>query len=311
MIEHHCTSRDEWLAMRRKHIGASEVASLFGMQPPYAMSKWTLWHVMAGHLPEPKVDGERPAWGLRLEDAIMVGAAAENGWYAYRRAGYVQHETIKGFGCSPDFFLTGRNCDPTEIIETKNTDWLVHRQQWGDEPPPHILLQIMAQLSCTGLPAVTVASLVGGNKLKTYRYERRPKTIAEIERRVIDFLDSIRTGHAPPVDGSESTFAALRLLYPADNGEFVHMGDDDELVELCHALMSARELRKNYEHAEREARNGILAKVGAYSTVYCNEYTITATTINPQLDRVITQAMVGETIKGRAGGRTLRVRRDT
>lgn len=307
------TSRDEWLTMRRGNIGASEVAALFDAQPAYAMSSYTLWMVKSGRLPEPDVSSERPAWGLRLEDAIVAAAAEVHGWQHYRRAGYVKHPTIEGLGCTPDFFLTTAGGAAIAIVETKNADWLAHKRQWGDEPPLHILLQVQAQLACTGLPAATIAALVGGNDLRCYPIERRPAIIAEIEMRVAAFWQSVRDGKEPPVDGSESTAKAIAARYPHDNGddEPVDLSGDNELPELCSNLLQATALRRQYEAAEREAKSGILAKLGDHRAARCPGFWISAPATKAAPDRVIAAADVGTTIKGRAGFRRLSIKEMT
>lgn len=304
------SSRDEWLTLRRGNIGASEVAALFGVRPPYAMSHYTLWQVKSGRLPEPDVSGERPAWGLRLEEAIMAAAAEKHGWGEYRRCGYVQHPTVEGMGCSPDFVLLDAAGSPAELVETKNADWLVHKRQWGDEPPIHILLQAQAQMACTGLDVCHVEALVGGNDLRSYQIDRRPAIIAEIERRVAAFWQSVREGKEPPVDGSESTAGAIAALYPHDDGEDepLDMSADNALPDLCANLMQATALRRQYEAAEREAKSNILAKLGTAKAALCNGYRLSAPEVRGVPDRVITADDVGQTVKGRASFRRLTVR---
>lgn len=304
------SSRDEWLTLRRGNIGASEVAALFGVQPAYAMSLYTLWQVKSGRIPEPDAFGERPAWGLRLEDAIMAAAAEKHGWGAYRRAGYVKHPAIEGMGCSPDFVLVDSGNMPTALVEVKNADWLIHKRQWGDEPPIHILLQAQAQMACTGLDVCHVAALVGGNDLRCYQIDRRSTVTAEIERRVAAFWQSIAEGKEPPIDGSESTAGAIAALYPHDDGEDepVDMSADNALPDLCANLIQATALRRQYEAAEREAKTGILAKLGVAKAALCNGYRLSAPEVRKVPDRVITEEDVGQTIKGRASFRRLTVR---
>ena len=307
-------TREEWLALRRTTVGASEVAALFGAQPPYAMSHYALWQTKAGRIPEPDAVGERPRWGLLLEEAIMAGAAERNGWKHYRRCGYVCHPTIAGMGCSPDFvLLDGPAGAPIAAVEAKNADWLIHKRQWGDEPPLHILLQAQHQMACTGLGICHVEALVGGNDPRDYPIERRPTVIAEIERRVAAFWASIREGKEPPIDGSESTAAAVAALYPHDDGEDepLDMSADNALPDLCANLLTATALRRQYEAAEREAKTSILAKMRTAKAALCNGYRISAPEVRGTPDRVIREADVGTVIKGRAGHRRLSVKEHT
>jgi predicted phage-related endonuclease len=61
--------KSEWLDLRRRHIGSSEVAALFGLDERRTL--FELWHQKAGHIPEPDVeDDERVFWGTVLEPAI-------------------------------------------------------------------------------------------------------------------------------------------------------------------------------------------------------------------------------------------------
>ena len=309
MRETPITSREQWLSLRRSNIGASEVACLFDCSP--YTSRYALWQIKAGRIPEPELSGERPKWGLRLEDAIIAAFVEETGCaYAYRRAGYVQHPTVGGLGCTPDFFLVDRGGIPIEIAETKNVDWLQHKRQWGGEPPAHILLQTQAQLACTGMGSVTVVALVGGNDLKHYRFERRPKIIAEIESRVAEFWQSIRDGRDPPVDSSDSTAAALKALYPGDDGddEPVDMRGDNELPELCADYQRAVNARKDAEADEKAARSAIMAKVGEHRTAFCDGWTIRRSVTAAKPDRVITEEDIGSVVKGRAASQRLTVK---
>lgn len=305
-------TREEWLALRQRAVGASEVAALFGAQQPYAMSHYTLWQAKSGRIPAPDAAGNRPRWGLLLEEAIMAGAAESNGWEHYRRCGYVYHPAVEGMGCSPDFLLLdGPAGTPIAAVEAKNADWIIHKRQWGEEPPLHILLQAQHQMACTGLSICHVVALVGGNDLRIYPIEHRPTVIAEIERRVAAFWDSIREGKEPPIDGSESTAAAVAALYPHDDGEPLDMSSDNALPDLCANLLTASALRRQYEAAEREAKTNILAKLRTARAALCNGYRISAPEVRGTPDRVITAADVGKTIKGRAGYRRLEVKEHT
>lgn len=304
--------RDEWLALRRQNVGASEVAALFGCQAAHQQSHWTLWQVKAGRIPDPFVGNERVAWGLKLEQVIAEAARERHGWYAVVRAQYVQHETVAGMGCTPDFYILDGG-KAVALLETKNVDWLVRKRQWGDEPPMHILLQLQHQLACTGKPRGCIAALVGGNELRTYEYERRPKLVAEIERRVTEFWRSIEEGREPPIDGSASTADAVAALYPHDDGddEPADMTGDNELPDLCARLLRLSIERRDLQTAEQAARSAILAKLGDHRAARCMGFVLRAARSRDTPDRVIAPEMVGETIKGRAGSRRLTVREMT
>jgi predicted phage-related endonuclease len=296
---------EHWHDLRAGHVGGSEVAALFGVQPDYAMSHWTLWQVKSGRMAPPFVDSERPKWGRRLEAVIAEAVAEERGWHIHAMTDY----HAKGrLGATLDFQAYERPELPG-ALEIKNADWLVHKRQWSDgEPPPHILLQLQTQLAVTGWQWGAVACLVGGNHLEIYRYDRRPKLIAEIEARVAAFWESIEAGKEPPIDGSDSTAAALKALFPEALDDEVDMSADNELPAACASYLHAAAARREAEKAEAAARNVIVAKLGDHGRAICEGFRVSAPAVPASPDKIITAAMVGTVVKGRSGYRRLNVK---
>lgn len=296
----------EWHALRSRHVGGSEVAALFGVQPDYALSKYALWHVKKGTVPPPHIDNPRTRWGLRLEQAIAEAASEQEGW-DIKKGGYVSDDTTPGLGCTLDYVVL---FDPTEnghgALELKNTDWLAHRRTWTDgEPPAHVLLQLQHQLASTGYSWGAVACLVGGNDLRLYRYKARPKLIAEIRQRVRDFWASIDAGREPPVDGSDSASAVLRALYATVDDETVDLTDDNELPEICAGYLAAADKRLVAEKEEAEYKNRLIAKVQSHRSVMVQGYTIRVSVTPEKPDR---PAEPGEIIRGRKESRRYTVK---
>jgi predicted phage-related endonuclease len=257
--------REAWLARRRKNIGGSEIAALFGCQAEYQMSHYALWHVKAGRIPEAEVGGERPRWGLALEDAIAEAVRQEWKWRV-SPGFYVEHPTVKGLGCTLDRVAVRPDAEPAlpGCMEMKNIDWLTHKRGWVGSPPVHIELQLQHQLACTGYEWGAVVALVGGNHLaEPYIYGRRPKIIAAIEQKVADFWKSIADGREPPTDASASTAAALKALFPEAKPEKeIELGGNNEFGDRLMALKQARLDKAAAEATERAAANWIMATVG-------------------------------------------------
>lgn len=252
----------EWHALRAQNVGASEVAALFDMQPAYALSRYALWQVKSGRVAPPHVDNPRTRWGLRLEEAIAEAVAEDRGW-SVTKGQYVTDDTTPGLGCTLDYVAIGEGLDGPGALELKNSDWLQHKRTWTDgEPPPHILLQLQAQLACTGWSWGAVACLVGGYDLRIYPYPARPKLIADIRRRVAAFWASIAEGREPPVDGSDGASAVLRAMYPELTDEELDLTGDNELPGICARLLHATERRREAAAEEDEAKNRLAAKLG-------------------------------------------------
>ncbi len=293
----------EWHAIRARNVGGSEVAALFGVQHDYALSHYALWMVKAGRVPPPVVDNPRVAWGLRLETAIAEAAAEQEGW-TIRRGGYVTDPTTPGMGCTLDFVIEQEG-NPG-LLEIKNADWLAHRRAWADgEPPLQILLQLQHQAACTGYRWGVVACLVGGNDLRLYRYEARPKLLADIRARVRAFWTSIADNKPPPVDGSASATAVLRAMYAPVEQEIADLRGDNEFPEICAAYLRAAERRKAAADEEALHRNRLIEKIGPHLVAETEGFLIRVAVTPPKPDRA---AKPGEIIKGRAEARRYSVR---
>jgi len=293
------STRGEWLALRAKYVGASAVAALFGVQADYQLSEFALWHVKAGSAPEPDISGPRLTWGLKLEEVIGAAAAEEKGW-TVRRGRYAIADDCD-LGASLDFEI---DADPTGefegpgVLETKNVDWLVHKRKWVDEePPPHILLQLQAQLAATGYTWGAVASLVGGNDLRIYPYAARPTLIAEIKRRVTAFWQSIADGRRPSVDGSAGASHVLAHLYAEPADDAVDMSYSNEWPEAVAGFLAAQKARKEADAGYDLAKNRVVALLGGHKRGWGAGYSVSTAITPAKPDR---EAAPGEIIKGRA-----------
>src|SRR5690606_29202656 len=124
MTEHMMTTdpREEWLAERRKAIGASDVAAVLGVSP--WATPWEVWAEKTGRL-EPWSGNAATDLGTRLEPVIMDMAEAELG--PIERSVRVAHATLP-----LAVNLDGRTADGHLPVEAK-TAGMMHRTRddWG------------------------------------------------------------------------------------------------------------------------------------------------------------------------------------
>lgn len=264
--------------LRARHVGASEVAALFGASP--YMTAFELWHIKRGALPAPDLDdSDRVFWGQVLEPAVAQGAAAMRGWRVRKVRRYSPHQSVAGMGASMDFEIIaherGAGC-----LEIKNVDRLVYRDTWEDgEPPLHIELQLQHQLACTGRPWGAIAALIGGNDLKVFERERRPKTIERIENAVAAFWASIEAGREPKPDFLADAAAIAALHRDATAGKVEDMTGDNRLTELCALYRASADAEKAASEAKDAAKAEMLTKIGDAERVICGPHTISAKTV--------------------------------
>jgi predicted phage-related endonuclease len=273
--------REAWHALRARHLGASEVAALFGAQAPYQPGVYALWQAKAGRVPLPPVDIPRAAWGLRLEDAIAAGAAEQQGWEVLPGR-YASHPS--GLGATLDRIIAAPSpadyaagCVGPGALELKNVDWLQTRRgrAWEGEPPLHVLLQLQAQLVATGFTWGAIAWLVGGNDLRVLRFTARPAVQAEIAKRVAAFWQSIRDDQPPAPDGSDATFAAIMAQREEPDGdEPADLRGDNEAEAAAADYLRGAEMAKEGEALKAAARNVLLEKTSGFRWAKSNAATI-------------------------------------
>lgn len=261
------SSEAEWLQHRKRHIGGSEVAALFG-EHPY-LTKFELWHRKNGTLPDPDLsDNERVFWGNTLEPAIAMGVARVHGWNIRKVRRYLTHPRVEGFGGSLDYEVVAHDRG-AGVLEIKCADWLIVRNWEGGEPPLSYELQVQSYLAITGRAWGAMAVLVGGNDLRVFEYERRPKTIALIEGAVGEFWQSIRDGKPPRPNFIADGNAIAQLYSAVTPGRVVDMSGSNRLPELVTEYKRAAAMEKEGATGKAAAKAEILEIIGDAETVIC------------------------------------------
>lgn len=171
------SSREDWLANRSGHIGASEAGAILGMG---FMSKVELWKLKTGRA-EPKDLSENAAvaYGNRAESALRELFMAKHPELSleYRPYDFVFQSERPWLRATLDGELTDEDGD-RGILEIKTAtlksraDW----DKWKDRVPDGYLCQLTHQLLATGFDyAYLFAELTGsdGNStLRTYLFLR-------------------------------------------------------------------------------------------------------------------------------------------
>lgn len=305
------TGSAEWHAIRAVHVGSSQVACLFGVQAPYQLSEFAMFHVKRG-VEAPKVEGERIEWGNRLEQIIAEAAAHQQGW-RIQKGGYVEDLHCPGLGASLDHVILEPSAEDAALgcigpgaLEVKNVDWLIHRASWSnDEPPIHIAMQLQSQLACTGFKWGAVAALVGGNQIAIYRFFARPALISEMRQRVFAFWDRVRRNDPPLPDGSDGASDILRKIYPDMVDDAICMDGNNEFPEAVADMISLSAEHRDIGKRKDAARNRVLGLIGKHKRAYGAGYSVSVSVTPMKPDRA---AMPGEIIKGRAETRVLKAK---
>lgn len=246
--------REDWLAVRKGGIGSSDAGAAVGLNP--YKSQLELWLEKTGRdTALPKLDPhdeESPAyWGNVLEPVVAWHYSKRTKNKVRRINAVLQHPDpdLPWMLANIDREVIG--ADDVQILECK-TAGINGSRLWKEGVPEYVQLQVMHQLAVTGKQAADVAVLLGGQHLEIHRIERDEQMIArliELERK---FWEYVVTDTPPPADGTDSAEAALRCLYPEDNGQTV---DFSGRAGLAAAYLELKAVRQSIgEKEKREAQ---------------------------------------------------------
>lgn len=268
--------RDEWLRARTQDITSTEVSALFGISP-YA-TEFELFHKKIAGTVDELDENERMKWGTRLQDAIALGIAKDNGFAVDRFDGYMRIPDAR-IGSSFDFFM-----EPAGILEIKNVDALIFRDGWivdnGEiEAPLHIEMQVQHQLLVSGRSVAYIGALVGGNKVSLLQRFPDEEVHTRILEKSHEFWKRIESNTPPTPDFIKDAEFIAQLYKQAEPGKVVEADSEIDLLAHEYALASAAE--KSAKEQKDAIKSQILMKIGDASKVQGQGFSITASTTQP------------------------------
>lgn len=207
------TDHEAWLAERQNSIGASEAATVLGLNPWDSAVKLYLRKI--GSLP-PIDENSSMRIGKLMEPVI---------------ASLYQEETECEFTCFQRFvrspthpFITATlDCVRSDgrPVELKNVG-ARQSSKWGetetDEVPPHTIIQAMQQMYCSGTEVADVAALLGGSDFRRYTLVRDDRIINRIVEANEAFWDRVQR-RDPPHPDPDHDRRVMANLWPEAVGE--------------------------------------------------------------------------------------------
>jgi len=263
---------EHWHTLRRDHVGGSEVAALFGEHAQ--VSPFELWCRKKGTVAEPDLsENERVFWGTILEPAIAQGVAAKTGWTVRKVRRYHSLLPELGLGGSLDYEIVANERGPG-ILEIKTADWLIARGWDEGEPPLNYELQVQSYIACTGRAWGCMAVLIGGNELRLFEYERRPKTIEIIKAKVAEFWQSIADDKPPSPDYGRDVATIGKLYASSAEGKTVDMSGSNRIPDLIADYQRGAGEEKAGAAVKAAAKGEILTLIDDAERVVCGSATI-------------------------------------
>lgn len=256
--------REEWLAVRKQGIGSSDAAAAVGLNP--YKSQLELWLEKTGRdtsLPklDPQDEDSPAYWGNILEPIVATHYSKRSGHRVRRINAVLQHPDPKLAWMLANIDREVIGAPEVQILECK-TAGINGARLWKEGVPEYVQLQVMHQLAVTGKQAADVAVLLGGQHLEVHRIGRDESMIA----RLIDlerlFWGYVVSDTPPPADGTASADAALRCLYPEDNGQTLDFSQHTELTSTYLELKAVRQRIAQQETREAQLKQVLQQAMG-------------------------------------------------
>lgn len=274
-------TKEEWLQLRLQDVTSTEVSALFGLNP--YMTEFELWHRKKNQEIIQFEENERMRWGNRLENAIALGIAEDQGWESEEFKKYIRHDTLRA-GSSFDHFV--KTDEGEGILEIKNVDGLVFKRKWqveGDhiEAPPHIEMQAQFQMMITGKPFLYIGALVGGNQTILIRREPVDSIITAMKLKIKKFWLTIEANQPPPADYERDADIISKLYNYAEPDSTIEASE--RVIELVDAYKLFSDYIKDYEMKKKATKAEILEIIGDAEKVIHETFSISAGVTGPKL----------------------------
>jgi putative phage-type endonuclease len=260
-------SRPEWLALRKKGIGGSEVAAILGLSP------WkSPLDVYLKKTSTEIEDIDTPAmyWGRALEDLVAKEFQSKSGLKIQRcNMMFIEGHSVGNIdrmicldGKSP---VVKGEVRTDAILECKTASEYM-ASSWGpeetDEIPDQYLCQVQHYMGITGASVCRIAVLIGGRDFRTYTVRRDSELIGSLQENVERFWrDYVETMTPPPPRSSDD----IAKLFPRSATKEVMA--TAEIEEAVSCLAEVKSKAKALEKAQQELEEKVKLSMGACDTL--------------------------------------------
>ena len=226
------TTREEWLAERKKSLGGSDIGAVLGMNA-YS-SPITVWMDKTGKSPE----REQTEWmrlGTDLEDYVAQRFSEKSGLKVVKDSFTWRNDKYPHLHANIDRKVVGQKSG----LECKITSSLNEKKYRDGRFIDSYYAQCVEYLAVSEYTRWYLAVLIYGVGLRIYQMTRIPDDIVpewcessvyvedgeinalagEAER----FWHYVETDTLPPADGHPATSDALSTLYPTSNDDTVNL----------------------------------------------------------------------------------------
>jgi predicted phage-related endonuclease len=243
-------SNEQWHALRRPVIGASEAGALLGVHE--YKTYFGLWATKSGKLPSDDADNAAMERGRRLEPVAIDVIRDRNPDLELRipHAHYADHDC--GIGATPD--LLARHKERGDgVIQIKSVAPSIFRHVWCGEtdmvqPPIWIVIQALVERYLTGSAWAAVAPIVVDHdiRLELIEVPDHPAIIETVKDEAKKFWELVASGREPDPDYKRDGELIRKMLQKEDGSE-IDLSGKNELSSLLDQRDYVRANAKRYE----------------------------------------------------------------
>ena len=187
----------EWFQMRLGKVTASRVADILAKTktgPSASRQNYLIELALqrtTGIIQE-SYSNAAMEWGTQTEPQARVAYEVNTNNFVDQVA-FIDHPSIKWFGCSPDGLVSDRG-----LLEIKCPNSATHWEYFkAKEPPKKYFIQMQAQIAVTGRDWCDFVSfdprMPDRSQLLIVRVDRDDAFIAEMEAEIKKFLEEVQT----------------------------------------------------------------------------------------------------------------------
>ena len=185
----------EWHELRRGKVTASRVADILAKTKTGASASRQNYLIELAlqrttKTIQPSYTNDAMAWGTATEPQARVAYEVKTNNFV-DQVPFIDHPTIKGFGCSPDGLV-----DKDGLLEIKCPNSATHWEYFKyNRPPQKYVIQMQAQMAVTGAKWCDFVSfdprMPERSQLLIVNVPRDPEFILYMETEIKLFLDEV------------------------------------------------------------------------------------------------------------------------
>lgn len=260
-------NREDWLELRKKYIGGSDVSAVIGANP--YQSAYALWCDKKDIVPS--FEGNmRTKVGTYLEDFVAKQFEEETG-KKVRKSNFSFVNTDYPWALADvDRFIDGEDA----ILECKTTSELNMKHFKDGDYPDRFFWQVQHYMAVLDKQKAYIAVLIGNREFKLFEVHRNDEEIAAMMQFEQEFYGFMTSDNPPPIDGSESTRAALEAQKGEPDTEEPEPADLEDKKQMLDTLMEIDAAITQLEEQRDAIRNQIVQAIGDSWHGNCEGYSI-------------------------------------